>query len=111
MEITVFTVVPIPRSIFRAGVSAPESKIQQALESAETFLDQAVSELKSFPYSVKGLVGMGAPAETILQQETETKPDLIVIGVHHHSAVSQILLGSVSHTVLHRSSGPVLLLR
>ena len=103
--------VPIPRSILRAGVSAPESKIQQALESTETFLDQAVSELKSTSYSVTGLVGMGAPAETILEQETETKPDLIVMGIHHPSTVSQVLLGSVSHTVLHRSSAPVLLLR
>ena len=110
-EITVFTVVPIPRSIFRGGVTAPESKIQRALESVETFIDKAVGELKSTSYSVTGLVGMGAPAETILEQEAETKPDLIVMGVHHPSAVSQVLLGSVSHTVLHRSSGPVLLIR
>lgn len=111
MECTVFSVVPIPRSLFRAGVSASESKIEEALESAETFLDNAVSELTASPYSVTGCVGMGAPAETILEQETETKPDLIVLGVHHPSAVSQVLLGSVSHTVLHRSSASVLLLR
>ena len=111
VEITVFSVVPIPRSIFRAGISAHESKIQEALESTETFLDIAISELKSFPYCVIGLVGMGAPAETILEQEAETKPDLIVMGIHHPSSVSQILLGSVSHTVLHRSSAPILLLR
>ena len=111
VDITVFTVVPIPRSIFRAGVSASESEIQQALESAETFIDKAVGELKSTSYAVTGLVGMGAPAETILEQETETKPDLIMMGIHHPSTVSQVVLGSVSHTVLHRSSCPLLLLR
>ena len=111
VEIIVFTVVPIPRSIFRAGVSASESDIQQALESAESFMDNAVGELKSTSYAVTGLVGMGAPAETILEQETETKPDLIVMGSHHPSAISRVVLGSVSHTVLHRSNCPVLLLR
>lgn len=111
VEFIVFTVVPIPRSIFRAGVSASESEVQQALESAETFMDKAVAELKSTSYAVTGLVGLGAPAETILEQETETQPDLIVMGSHHPSAISRVVLGSVSHTVLHRSSGPVLLLR
>lgn len=111
VEIAVFTVVSIPRSIFRGGMSASESKIKKALEGAESFIDKAVDELKSTSYSVTGSVGMGAPAETILEQESETKPDLIVMGIHHPSAVKQVLLGSVSHTVLHRSSSPVLLLR
>ncbi len=111
VEIIVFTVVPIPRSIFRAGVSASESEIQQALESAENFIDKAVGELKATSYAVTGLVGMGEPAETILEQETETEPDLIVMGSHHPSAISRVVLGSVSHTILHRSSCPVLLLR
>ena len=111
VTITVFTVVPIPRSIFRAGVSAPESKMQQALESAETFIDKTVDELKTTSYAVTGLVGMGAPAATILEQETETKPDLIMMGIHHPPAISQVVLGSVSHTVLHRSTCPILLFR
>ena len=110
-EIHAFTVVPIPRSLFRAGVSASETKMQHALESAESFIDKAVNELQSTGSAVAGLVGMGAPAETILEQETETKPDLIMMGVHHPSAVSHVLLGSVSHTVIHRSKGPVMVIR
>ena len=109
-EIMAFTVVPIPRSIFRAGVSASESKIQQALESSESFIDKAVGELKSTSYAVTGLVGMGAPAETILEQETETQPDLMIMGVQHPSTVSQLFLGSVSHGILHRSSCPVMVI-
>ena len=111
VEITVFTVVPIPRSILRAGVSAPEAKIQEALESAESWIDKVEEDLKEFHYPVTGLVGMGAPAETILEQETETKPDLIMMAVHNPSAVSRFLLGSVSHTVLHEANCPVLLVR
>lgn len=110
-EITVFTVVPIPRSIWRAGVSAPESKIKHALESAEMFIDRVVAQLRDLPYAVTGLVGMGAPGETILEQESTTKPDLIVMGTHNPSAVSRFLMGSVSHTVLHQSTCSVLLVK
>ncbi|MCZ6801139.1 MAG: universal stress protein [Nitrospirae bacterium] len=110
-HITVFSVVPIPRSIFRAGVSASEGKIQQALESAEHHLDQAVNTLHGCPYSVTGLVGMGAPAETIVNQALEMKPDLIMMGLHHPSAMTRMVFGTVSHTVLHRSPRPILLIR
>lgn len=110
-EITVFNVVPIPRSIFRAGVSASESKIQQALESAEVFTDHVVVGLKELHYSTIGRVGMGAPGETILDQEATTNPDLIVMGTHNPSILSRFVLGSVSHTVLHRSTHSVLLIR
>jgi len=110
-EITVFNVVPIPRSIFRAGASASETKIQQALESAETFTDHVVLGLKELHYSTIGRVGMGAPAEIILEQEASTSPDLIVMGSHNPSILSRFVLGSVSHTVLHRSTHSVLLIR
>jgi len=110
-ELTVFNVVPIPRSIFRAGASASENKIQQALESAEAFIDHVVAGLKALHYSTIGRVGMGAPAEIILEQEAITKPDVIVMGTHNPSTLSRFVLGSVSHTVLHRSTRPVLLIR
>ncbi len=111
VKITVFNVVPIPRSIFRAGVSASETKIQQALESAEEFIDHVVLRLQELHYSTIGRVGMGAPGETILEQETVTAPDLIVMGTHNASTFSRFVLGSVSHTVLHRSTHSVLLIR
>lgn len=110
-DITLLSVVPIPRSLFRGGVSAPEEKIQQALESTETFLDQAVSQLKACYDSIKGYVGLGAPADTILEQASITEPDLMMIGVHHPSTITRFVLGTVSHTVLHRATRPVLVIR
>ncbi|MDH4360717.1 MAG: universal stress protein [Nitrospirota bacterium] len=110
-DITLLSVVPIPRSLFRGGVSAPEEKIKQALESTEAFLDQAVSQLKGCYDSVKGYVGLGAPADTILEQAAITEPDLMVMGVHHPSTITRFVLGTVSHTVLHRATRPVLVIR
>lgn len=110
-DITLLSVVPIPRSLFRGGVSAPEEKIKQALESTETFLDQAVRQLKGCYDSVKGYVGLGSPADTILEQASITKPDLMVMGVHHPSTITRFVLGTVSHTVLHQATRPVLVIR
>ncbi|MBA3613584.1 MAG: universal stress protein [Nitrospirales bacterium] len=110
-EITLLSVVPIPRSLFRGGVSAPEEKIEKALESTETFLDQAVSQLKDCYDSVKGYVGLGAPANTILEQASITEPDLLVMGMHHPSAITRFVLGTVSHTVLHQATRSVLVIR
>jgi nucleotide-binding universal stress UspA family protein len=110
-EITLLSVVPIPRSLFRGGVSAPEEKIEQALKSTEDFLDQAVSQLKNCYDSVKGYVGLGAPANTILEQASITEPDLLVMGMHHPSTITRFVLGTVSHTVLHQATQSVLVIR
>ena len=110
-DITLLSVVPIPRSLFRGGVSAPEEKIEQALQSTESFLDQAVSQLKGCYDSVKGYVGLGAPANTILEQASIMGPDLMVMGVHHPSTITRVVLGTVSHTVLHQATRPVLVIR
>ena len=109
-EITLLSVVPLPRSLFRGGVSAPENKIEQALESTEAFLDQAVSQLKGSYDSVTGYVGLGAPANTILEQASITKPDLLVMGMHHPSTITRFVLGTVSHTVLHQSTRSILVI-
>ncbi len=110
-EITLLSVVPLPRSLFRGGVSAPEDKIEQALESTEAFLEQAVSQLKSCYDSVKGYVGLGAPANTILEQASITEPDLLVMGMHHPSTITRFVLGTVSHTVLHQAARSILVIR
>ncbi|HBP90039.1 MAG TPA: universal stress protein [Nitrospirales bacterium] len=110
-EITLLSVVPIPRSLFRGGVSAPEEKIEQALQSTETFLDQAVSQLKGSYNSVKGYVGLGAPANTILEQASLTEPDLLVMGMHHPSTITRFVFGTVSHTVLHQATRSILVIR
>ncbi|HNP61492.1 MAG TPA: universal stress protein [Nitrospirales bacterium] len=110
-EITLLSVVPIPRSLFRGGVSAPEEKIEQALKSTEDFLDQAVSQLKNSYDSVKGYVGLGAPANTILEQASITEPDLLAMGMHHPSTITRFVLGTVSHTVLHQATRSVLVIR
>lgn len=109
--ITLLTVVPIPRSLLRGGASASEEKVEQALKSAEEFLDRAVSQIEASSYQVKPLVSLGGPAPTILEEAKLLNPDAIMLGIHHPSALTRFVLGSVSHTVIHHSAHPILVFR
>ena len=53
----------------------------------------------------------GQPAELILKASGEINADLIVMGSHGHSALSDALLGGTANKVLHRSAIPVLLVK
>jgi nucleotide-binding universal stress UspA family protein len=53
----------------------------------------------------------GRPAEAIVAYAEETRPDLIVMGSHGHSALGTMIMGSTVSGVLARCSVPVLLVR
>jgi nucleotide-binding universal stress UspA family protein len=53
----------------------------------------------------------GQPAEVILGEVERVAPDLVVVGAHGHTAVGEVLIGSVSHKVVQRSPVPVLVVR
>ena len=53
----------------------------------------------------------GPAAESIADFARENKSDLIIMGAHGHSAVLNMVLGSVTTGVLARCTTPVLLIR
>jgi nucleotide-binding universal stress UspA family protein len=53
----------------------------------------------------------GHPAEAIAEFAATLKPDLILMGSHGHSALGNMVLGSVASGVLARCKAPVLLIR
>lgn len=53
----------------------------------------------------------GHPVQTICKTAEEEGADLIVMGSHGRGLMSEALLGSVTHGVLHHSSLPVLVVR
>ena len=56
---------------------------------------------RTFPaWNVKAEATYGSPAWEILSRADDFKPDLIVVGSHGQSAVSRLLLGSISEKVL-----------
>jgi nucleotide-binding universal stress UspA family protein len=62
-------------------------------------------------YKTRVLAVLGTPASMILHEAVKLKPDVIVMGTHGRRGISRFVLGSVSHTLLHSASYPVLVYR
>ena len=85
-------------------VAATEDEIQaeirkRAEELSAGGIDTSV-EMRS--------VMLGGPAHPIAEIAEEAGADLIVVGTHGHTAVGGMLLGSVTHRLLHIAHCPVL---
>ena len=81
------------------------------LEDAEGDLERAAELLRSRGVTVRTLMVHGEPAEAILQQAAELKPDLIAMATHGHGWAKRMVLGSVADHVRHNSDVPLLLLK
>lgn len=57
------------------------------------------------------LVVRGRPEQVIISEAERIKPDLLVIGAHSRSIIGEVLLGSVTHKVLQKTSAPVLVVK
>lgn len=94
-------VSPLPQSAvddFVNGIQADAQAI--ADETAAAIPKEVKSEV---------LVVDGDPAQVILDQVETGKHDLIVVGSRGRGDAASLLLGSVSHAVLHHSRVPVLI--
>ena len=81
------------------------------LEDAERDLERAAELLRSRGVTVHTRIVHGEPAEAILQQAAELRPDLIAMATHGHGWAKRIVLGSVADHVRHNSDVPLLLLK
>jgi nucleotide-binding universal stress UspA family protein len=51
----------------------------------------------------------GSPARAILEEAQRVNADMIVLGSHGHSAIGEVVLGSVAHKIAMKATIPVLL--
>ena len=75
---------------------------RQIQEYAEQFRKSGVD--------ATALLVHGKTVDTILTEAADLDIDVIVVGSHGHGAMYQLLVGSISEGVLHRSSKPVLVI-
>ena len=86
------------------SVKADEEEVRAALE-------RQVKELASGGLDAQLVAKemmLGGPAHQIAEVAEETGADLIVVGNRGHSTVTGLLLGSVTHRLLHIATVPVL---
>ena len=85
-------------------------------ESEEMKKDRGYIEIVSASLEAEGLdaealLASGDPATEIAQAAVREECDLIAMSTHGHKFIGDMIHGSVSHTVRHSSTIPVLLVR
>ncbi len=87
--------------------------IDRAGKEARALAKKAADYLRrQFPgWSVASAGRVDQPVRGLLEAAEKWKPSLIVLGSHGRTALSRLLLGSVSQGVLHRATGSVRITR
>ena len=79
-------------------------------ELAETTLHSSCEAMAAQGVEVRTVIRSGEPDDEILKEIDKGGYDLVAMATHGHTFIGDILFGSVSHTLKHRISIPLLLL-
>ncbi len=80
-----------------------------SLGKAKDFLDEIAAKLESHGYQTRVATMFGTPVEGILQEANTLNPDLILAGSHGRRGLIRMVLGSVSHALLHQGTYPLMI--
>jgi nucleotide-binding universal stress UspA family protein len=110
-RLTLFSAVVTPPAVAYAGVSGDVTAnlIRDAKSETERILRSAVQRVPN-GVSVTTVLGSEPVRQALMRQITAGHHDLVVIGSRGRGALRSVLLGSVSHYVLHHSPIPVLIM-
>ena len=73
-------------------------------------IQKLAKHLRSKGLNATGLLVHGPTVKTILKEAEQLDVNMIIIGTHGKSAMYQLILGSVSEGILHKSRFPVLVI-
>ena len=85
---------------FVPGTLTTQEVRQQNLKYAEDIVLRAVERLEKDGLHVDTIVREGDPRTEIVDEATEWRADLIVVGSHGHTGLTRLLLGSVAQAVV-----------
>lgn len=111
IELNVITVVEVPTSIAYYGTINIESIREAGVKAAKDIMQDVEERLNTLPNKTKTIVVEGNPAHIIVDYIKRDDADLVVMGSRGLSGIKEILLGSVSHTVVQKSPCPVFIVK
>jgi nucleotide-binding universal stress UspA family protein len=97
-----------PRARATVGKNAVDAYY---VEQAAKVLDPALKFMARHDLQVKGVSRIGNAGETIAKIADSGNFELVVMGSHGHSALGNLVMGSVATKVLAQCKTPVLLIR
>lgn len=101
-----------PASLYELVVSRDPDRIAAAsLEAGQHLMAgaRALLDAAGLPYETE--IGMGDPANTLVDLIENTQCDMAIIGARGQGAISSALLGSVSQALAHASPVPVTIVK
>lgn len=107
--ITLFTVLPHTRPPWPVDAVSAEQMETHSLARAKDFLDEIAAKLKSYGYQIRVATLLGTPVEGIIQEAGNSHPDLILMGSRGRRGLTRMVLGSVSHALLHQGTYPLMI--
>ena len=107
VEFTLLTVSssiepPLPAGSVAAAAAA------EILEKQTAYIEGLAERLRTMGYQARGVAVVGTPATVILREANTLRSDLILMGTRGRQGLTRLVLGSVSHEVLHKMPCPVL---
>ncbi len=108
--IDLLTVLPFSPPPWPAGAVISQQMERDLVEGGRLFLEAAGNAIGELGYRVTSRVLIGSPSETIRREAERGRADLLMLGSRQRHGVSRLLLGSVSHSLLHRPPCPVLMI-
>jgi nucleotide-binding universal stress UspA family protein len=106
--VTLFTVLPHTRPPWPVDAVSAEHMETHSLGKAKGFLDEIAVKLRPLGYQTRVATMLGTPVEGIIQEAKTSHPDLIVMGSRGRCGVTRMVLGSVSHALLHQGTYPLM---
>ena len=95
---------------FKVDPLAARDSLAKRFHVEHRQLQEIADRLRKAGLDATALLVHGATVETILKEASDLDVDMIVVGTHGRGAMYQLLLGSVSEGVLHKSRYPVLVI-
>ncbi len=95
------------QTMHRKGLAVLKQRVE---EEVRGYCLELIGDSSAFNNLIEAVeVVDGVCAQVILEHAEKYKAGLIVMGTHGHSALGDMLLGSVAHKVVHRAEAPVTL--
>ncbi len=95
---------------FKADPLAARESLAKKFHVEHRQIQELADRMRKAGIDTTALLVHGATVEAILQEASDVEADMIVVGSHGRGAMYQLLVGSVSKGVLHKSPLPVLVI-
>jgi len=95
---------------FKMDPRAARESLAEKFHCEHREIQEIAERFRKAGLKATALLVHGAKVETILNEASKLGVDMIVVGSHGRSAMYQLLVGSVSEGILHKSRCPILVI-